>query len=218
MRAAETLELGDTCLIRLPERQWSPAPELPAAAEAAIAARGGERPSAVGILRDAFTPYDEPEMPLSQVPHRLYRAAPALPQHRHPARSCPDGIVHVASGVSRCPQMLFKTSEASLALAAPLTRAHARVHVDHYMFDKQAGVYRLLFNSQDLLQYLPQVRRFLAAPLARAAHWEHVWLSPPNVCAARQARVRPVGTGATARMPWRADEGALAANYRFMCR
>lgn len=40
-----------------------------------------------------------------------------------------------------------------------MTRPHARVHVDHYMLDADAGKYRLLFNSQDLLQYLPQVRQ-----------------------------------------------------------
>lgn len=67
---AEILTLGETCLVRLPERQWSPAPELPAAAAAAVseAARAsGSRPTAIGVLRDAFTPHDEPEQPLSKV-------------------------------------------------------------------------------------------------------------------------------------------------------
>lgn len=67
---AEVLTVGGAALVRLAERQWGPSVAAPPAAAAAAqrdAGSGADTDGTVAVLREAFSPYAQPQRSLSQV-------------------------------------------------------------------------------------------------------------------------------------------------------
>jgi hypothetical protein len=90
----EVLTDGETTLVRMAERQWSPSATLPSAAMAAVA--GGDGQQSVGVMRDAFALHSRPERRLSEVrPPHLGPSRVVLRQRASRLRPCCTFAAHL---------------------------------------------------------------------------------------------------------------------------